>query len=71
MAKILVDTSRCKGCYLCVGICPRKAITIRHEVNEKGYRPITVSEELCVGCGSCYQICPDYVFEIGKKEKDA
>lgn len=64
MIKILFDPNKCKGCYLCVEACPKKAIGIDNEVNKKGYRTVTVDEGLCVGCGACYRMCPDYVFEI-------
>ncbi len=68
LSKIIVDSLRCKGCYLCIDICPKKAIQREEHVNEKGYFPIRVDEEKCVACGSCYRICPDYVFEILERE---
>lgn len=64
MEKVLVNKSRCKGCYLCVDICPKKAISVDEHVNEKGYLPVNVDLSLCIACGSCYRICPDYVFTI-------
>ena len=62
------DTSLCKECRLCVGVCPRKAIEPLTELNKKGYQIIKVNEELCIGCGMCYTICPDYVFTIVKED---
>lgn len=63
-AKAKADTSLCKGCRLCVGACPKDAITPLTELNSKGYETIHIEEEKCIGCGHCYTICPDYVFTI-------
>lgn len=62
--KAYPDTSKCKGCRLCVGACPVGAIIPLEEINSKGYPVIRVDPEKCIGCGSCYRICPDYVFEV-------
>lgn len=64
MEKIKVDASRCKGCYFCIGVCPKEAISVSSQVSQKGYAVIEVNQETCIQCGSCYQMCPDYVFEI-------
>lgn len=64
MAKAKTNTERCKGCLLCIGECPVKAIVPLKQVNKKGYEVISVEEETCIGCGMCYQICPDYVFTV-------
>ena len=67
MEKLKLNISRCKGCYLCMSVCPTKAISISDYVNKKGYAEIQVDQEKCVGCGSCYRMCPDYVFEDYKE----
>jgi 2-oxoglutarate ferredoxin oxidoreductase subunit delta len=64
MAKAATSIELCKGCRLCVEICPRKAIVPSEKVNKKGYAIITVDENLCIGCGMCYKVCPDYVFTV-------
>lgn len=64
MGKIIMDTKRCKGCLLCVSVCPVKALSPSGELGEKGYETVKVDEEKCIQCGSCYRMCPDYVFEI-------
>ncbi|MDF2635950.1 MAG: 4Fe-4S ferredoxin iron-sulfur binding protein [Pelosinus sp.] len=58
---------RCKGCGLCVAICPKKIIKIGTHFNSRGYRPATcVDEALCIGCTLCGKTCPDLVIEIYK-----
>ena len=61
---IAVDS--CKGCGLCVSVCPEAVLTIdESRVNLKGYYPVAVdSVENCIGCLSCALICPDVTFTI-------
>ena len=62
--KATAATRLCKGCRLCVDVCPVNAIEPLTEINKKGYEIIRIKEEICIGCGQCYKICPDYVFTI-------
>ncbi len=64
MAKAKTNVELCKGCYMCVSVCPKKAIRPVEKVNKKGYSTIAVDEDLCIGCGMCYKVCPDYVYTI-------
>jgi 2-oxoglutarate ferredoxin oxidoreductase subunit delta len=64
MAKAKADIELCKGCRLCVNVCPKKAIIPLETVNKKGNKIIDIDEALCIGCGMCYKICPDCVFTI-------
>lgn len=66
MEKIKLNTKRCKGCYLCVSVCPVKALSPSGELGELGYETVKVDEEKCITCGSCYRMCPDYAIEILK-----
>lgn len=66
MEKIKLNTKRCKGCYLCVSVCPVKALSLSGELGEQGYETVKVDEEKCITCGSCYRMCPDYAIEILK-----
>ena len=68
MAKgsIHINIERCKGCGLCVNVCPSKILTLsNNRYNSKGYHHIVVEKpEKCIGCGSCAIICPDVVFTV-------
>lgn len=66
MEKIKLNTKRCKGCYLCVSVCPVKALSPSGELGEQGYETVKVDEEKCITCGSCYRMCPDYAIDILK-----
>ena len=58
---------RCKGCGLCVTVCPKHILALDNATNVKGYRPAVCSDEAsCVGCASCAKICPDSIITIEK-----
>lgn len=42
MGRIEVDEERCKGCEICVNVCPKKVITLANHFNHLGYRPATM-----------------------------
>ncbi|MDO9540786.1 MAG: 4Fe-4S dicluster domain-containing protein [Kiritimatiellia bacterium] len=54
----------CKGCELCVSICPRKALTLSQNVNKSGFHFPESDCRLCSGCKQCAIICPDAAIEI-------
>lgn len=73
MAKIKgvieVDAERCKGCGVCVSICPTKAIALNGKVNAKGYNYCYLIEpDACIGCAGCAMVCPDSVIEVYKQK---
>jgi 2-oxoglutarate ferredoxin oxidoreductase subunit delta len=68
--RIVIDSTLCKGCYLCMSVCPSKLIVISTELNEKGYHPAQFTEtnagknRKCTGCAMCAVICPDIAIEV-------
>ena len=62
--KIIIDTERCKGCGLCITVCPKKAIIISKNSNSIGYFPAQTNNSDCTGCGVCAIICPEAIIEI-------
>jgi len=62
---IVVDTEKCKGCDLCVHVCPTSVISLASEVNGKGYHfAYMESPEACTGCTNCALVCPDSVITV-------
>jgi 2-oxoglutarate ferredoxin oxidoreductase subunit delta len=66
MAKVTFDEALCKGCALCVSVCPKKIVQISEtKINSKGYYPAEVLEmEKCIGCAHCAKMCPDCVITV-------
>ena len=68
--KIVIDKEKCKGCLLCIGVCPQKNLIVSKEVNAKGYQYVKLEDpDICTGCGLCYIMCPDCSIEIEKEEE--
>ena len=59
MAKIDVINDHCKGCGLCIDICPVDAIEFSKEINNLGYHPARYKGQGCTGCTLCFYTCPE------------
>ena len=68
MAKVTFDIDRCKGCGLCVTVCPKKIIVLSKEkINRKGHSPAEITDqEKCIACAFCATRCPDCVITVEK-----
>jgi 2-oxoglutarate ferredoxin oxidoreductase subunit delta len=68
--RIVVDTERCKGCALCVGVCPQRVLALSEEVNAAGYHPARLLDTVgCTGCAVCALICPDAALTVYRQKK--
>ncbi len=66
---ILVDTEKCKGCGVCIEVCPTHVIALHKQVNGKGYHYCyLLDKEGCVGCASCAIVCPDSCITVFRKK---
>ena len=66
--KIIINTERCKGCGLCIAVCPKGSIIISKKSNKSGYFPAESSNAKCTGCALCAIICPEVVIEVFREE---
>lgn len=68
MAKVTINQDRCKGCGLCVSVCPKQVLELnKAKLNRKGYNPVEpVKPEACIGCAMCATMCPDCVITVEK-----
>ena len=60
-----IDNDRCKGCGLCVAICPKKVLELSDKVNPTGYFPaFRARPEDCIYCAMCATMCPDVAITL-------
>ena len=56
--ELVIETSWCKGCGICVAFCPKSALEL---VGEKARLK---ADHTCILCGQCEMRCPDYALYI-------
>ncbi len=69
VTKVSVAKNRCKGCGLCVSICPKQVLVMSKDINDKGYFYATpANPAACTGCRFCAFMCPDVAITIEQEE---
>jgi 2-oxoglutarate ferredoxin oxidoreductase subunit delta len=63
---VLVDIDRCKGCALCVAVCPKGILALDEtRVNVQGYHPVHITNPAaCTSDAHCARVCPDCALTI-------
>ncbi len=65
VAKIEVDITLCKGCGICVEMCPMKVLKMSEKFGPRGYHyPEVVHPEKCTKCRLCELYCPDFAISV-------
>lgn len=61
MSHIVIDSDKCKACYLCIDECPKKLIKVSEKTNKLGDHLVEFCdpEKKCIGCAMCATRCPD------------
>ncbi len=58
---IIIDEDMCKGCGICIEVCPKGVLEISVTINRRGYYiPVVKCAGDCVCCRLCEIICPDF-----------
>ncbi len=52
------DPAKCKGCGLCVDVCPHAVFEMEGKVAR------LVDRDLCIECGACQKNCPFGAIEV-------
>lgn len=69
---IVVDIEKCKGCEVCIDVCPADVISMSKDVNGKGYHYMYAQNpEECTGCTNCAVVCPDGVITVYRAKHTA
>ena len=61
MPHIKIDSNKCKSCYLCVDVCPKKTICKSKTIGKTGEPIVEFKNDNneCIGCAQCALVCPD------------
>jgi 2-oxoglutarate ferredoxin oxidoreductase subunit delta len=66
-----IEVDLCKGCDLCVVVCPEDVLEMTDQINVKGWPVVELVRSGCTGCGLCARACPDGVFTVWQDEPSA
>ena len=65
LPKVVIISELCKGCEICVKICPKNVFEAKRAVNKYGYLiPEAIRVEECIKCKLCEMNCPDFAVEV-------
>ena len=66
MARLTFKTDKCKGCGLCIDVCPKGVLALATDkINIKGHHPIEAGKpDDCIGCAFCATMCPDCIIKV-------
>lgn len=71
--ELTIVSGYCKGCGLCVDICPTGTLQLEDIIDSKfGVCVKADAPEYCIGCKMCEQRCPDFAVFVNyeNEEKD-
>ncbi len=71
MGKIVINDEFCKGCGICISVCPQHLLRASSHVSKTSYRPAELVDPggKCTGCGLCAVVCPDVAIQVYKNRK--
>ena len=61
--QVYLIPERCKGCRICIELCPQQVLQVSDQTNDKGYHipeVIPGKENACVHCEFCTMVCPEF-----------
>jgi len=56
---VAIEADLCKGCGLCIAMCPLGLLSRSDELNRRGYRFAEYIGEGCTACSICFHACPE------------
>ena len=69
---ICLIPERCKGCRICINLCPRNVLQASEQTNAKGYHIPEIAsgkEDACTLCDFCAMVCPEFAIYTEEREK--
>ena len=69
MARVTIDRVYCKGCNICLSVCPKKIFVSSKKRNYYGSSmPDAQNTDACLVCGMCERLCPDGAIDVEREE---
>jgi len=70
LIEIVISSTYCKGCDICIDFCPKNVLQSSKEINAMGYRlPEAIDIDACTQCQLCVILCPDLAIAVTPKDK--
>jgi 2-oxoglutarate ferredoxin oxidoreductase subunit delta len=67
---IQINKDACKGCGICIAMCPVKILEFSNDLNKAGvHYPKVIDETECTECENCMIYCPDFAMVVIKNER--
>lgn len=66
-SRLILQFERCKGCSICIEMCPRGVLKEGEAQNQKLVNPpiyAPVDDKTCTLCESCMIVCPDFAIYV-------
>ncbi len=72
MVEIDIDSLDCKGCGVCVDICPRDVFELSQKSKTEDTESTSVAtmEEACIMCLACLEACEEDCISISDSSSD-
>ena len=62
---IVIDPKLCKGCHICISVCPHGVLEKAEVVDNRGFfLPRVIDIEACRVCKLCEMECPDFAISV-------
>jgi len=67
---VQINKDACKGCGICIAMCPVKILEFSDDLNKRGVHfPEVTDEAKCTRCENCMIYCPDFAMVVIKDAK--
>lgn len=63
--EIRIRTAWCKGCGLCVEVCPKDVLVMDR------FKAAVANLDACIACGRCEDMCPDFCLEVITEDRES
>ncbi len=64
---VFIEKDACKGCGICIMVCPKKILKFSDEFNHRGvHYPELINKDECTLCENCMIYCPDFAVVVKK-----